>query len=251
MPSSRVGQVDTGVGVHEAVRGLGDAQRAPPPQDPSGLALDELRSWPRACPSIATTRPSDLDTTLEVTTTRSWWISVCPSRSSASSSRVGQVVAFGDLADAAQRDDAQLAHATTAVARRREFSSLDMTVVVTRTSRPLARRSSAVAGVGLVDDERADRARRSSRRRRRSSRRSRVRASRRAAGPLIASPPTSGETATTSSRRRPEHVAHPGNRQDRADRDQRVGRRDHDAPGVAQRVDDAGRRSGRAPRPRR
>ena len=40
-PLGHVRQVDTGVGAHEALGGLGDEQVAPPPQDPGGLPFDQ------------------------------------------------------------------------------------------------------------------------------------------------------------------------------------------------------------------
>ena len=59
-----------------------------------------------------------------------------PRRRSAASRRVGEVVALCTITDAGERDEAKLAHATTAVARRRAFSGSAMTVVVTSTRTP-------------------------------------------------------------------------------------------------------------------
>ena len=50
----------------------------------------------------------------------------------------------------------------------------------------------------------------------------------RSAGPFTGAPPTIGLTATTRSRRRDEHVADAGHREDRPDRDDRVRRADED-----------------------
>ena len=57
-----------------------------------------------------------------------------------------------------------------------------------------------------------------------------------AVGPFSTAPPTIGETATTGRGRRAQRLGHPGHGEDRADRDDRVRRADHDrarAPAIA------------------
>ena len=66
-------------------------------------------------------------------------------------------------------------------------------------------------------------------------------------------PPTMGERPTTGARVAPQRLADAGDAEDRADRDDRVGRRQDDQVGVGDRLDHAGRRRRRRrarPRPR-
>ena len=74
-------------------------------------------------------------------------------------------------------------------------------------------------------------------------------------GPFSERPPMNGLTATTGAGRRAQRLAHSGQREDRADRDHRVGRADHDRLGLGHRLEHRvgrlGRARGRAARPPR
>ncbi len=65
-------------------------------------------------------------------------------------------------------------------------------------------------------------------------------------GPLSDRPPTNGLTATTGARCSPQRLAHPGQGEDRADRDHRVRRADHDRVGLADGLRAPRRRAWRA-----
>jgi hypothetical protein len=67
-----------------------------------------------------------------------------------------------------------------------------------------------------------------------------------AVGPLRTCPSTSGETATTGARAAASALAHPGHRQDRPDRDHRIGRADDDHVGRGDRVERLGHRRARS-----
>ena len=120
-------------------------------------------------------------------------------------------------------------------------------ITVRRRPRPqaLASIAGASAGVGGVDHERARDAPVDAGPRRRRAGSWPSEPSIAAAGPRSAAPATIGLTATRRSRARGERVADAGHGQDRLDRDQRVGRGDHDGLGAGDRLEHAGRRPGR------
>ena len=68
----------------------------------------------------------------------------------------------------------------------------------------------------------------------------------RSVGPLSARPPTNGLTATTGAGAAAQRLAHPGQGEDRADRDHRVRRADHDRVGLGDRLRAPRRRAARA-----
>ena len=227
-----VGQVDAGVGAHEAVLRLADDEVAAAAQDAHRLALDErLVAAAGRRDRSATSLPSALDTIFWVTTTTS------PSRSAVSGAgvrrRVGDDARRGrrparSRGDAVDAEDLEAAHRVIACERRTASSTRwASAAAVGRAGHDRGGHDAAHAlgldrggerGVGLVDDERGRRAARRGGPRRRPTTRGRARSSIRSAGPLSAAPATMGDTATTSVAAGLDRVAHAGHGEHGADR---------------------------------